>query len=151
MSYSFYPYYWGDKDSWKANYNEDYEDQTFKAFMQAGMARVIVTVRLGWEEAVNLYMTTGKIWQGGNLPVYGSSLFVSIDKELKENTNYIVDDEWETVLPTNLIALQSSGVAILQNGLPDLEKYGGLGGVENNSEKLPTNLPKKRKKIFGIF
>ncbi len=148
MSYSFYPYYWGDKDSWKANYNEDYEDPTFKAFMQAGMARVIVTVRPGWEEAVNLYMTTGKIWQGGNLPIYGSSLFVAIANEIKENTDYIVDDEWETVLPTNLIAIQSSGVAIQQNGLPDLERYGSLGDVKDHSAKLPTS---KWKAFINLF
>ncbi|WJS96804.1 hypothetical protein NYQ10_10190 [Flavobacterium johnsoniae] len=145
MSYSFYPYYWGKKEIWKENYNEDSEDPLHKAFLQAGMARVIVTVRPGFNDAVNMYLTTGKIWQGGNLPVYGSSMFVSIAEELRENTDYTVQDEWESVLPTNLIVLQSSGVSIEQKGLPDLFQNGNLGGLENHDKKL------KRKKLFGLF
>jgi hypothetical protein len=110
------------------------------------MARVIATVRPGFEEAVNLYMVTGKIWNGGSMPVYGSSLFVSIDKELNNNLESVVEGEWESVLPTNLIALQSSGVAIAQNGLPDLTKQDNLGILEPSYEKLP---PKR--KFLGLF
>lgn len=155
MSYTFYPYYWGadnkEVHTWKDNYNEDYGDPLFKTFMQAGMARVIVTVRKGWEDAVNLYMTTGKIWQGGNLPVYGSSLFISIADELKDDKEYVIEGEWESVLPTNLIALQNSGVAIIQEGLPNLDDNGNLGKLEDNPEKLPTGEKPKRKKFLGIF
>jgi hypothetical protein len=149
MSYTFYPYYWGDELSWKENYNEDSDDLLHKAFLQAGMARVIVTVRPKFEDAVNMYLTTGKIWMGGNLPVYGSSLFVSIANELKNDAEYTVEDEWESVLPTNLIALQSSGVAIQQEGLPNLEDYLDLGKIKDNPEKLP--LSNKRKKFLGLF
>lgn len=148
MSYSFYPYYWAYKDTWLNHYNQHDDDALHQSFLQAGMARVIVTVRPGFEEAVNLYMVTGKIWNGGTMPVYGSSLFVSINNELNNNLESVVEDEWESVLPTNLIALQSSGVAIQQSGLPDLEKQDNLGVVAPNSNKLPTN---KRKKFLGIF
>ncbi|KAB1232513.1 hypothetical protein [Chryseobacterium viscerum] len=147
MSYTFYPYYWGDEKSWKENYNEESGNVLHKAFLQAGMARVIVTVRPKFENAVNMYMTTGKIWMGGNLPVYGSALFVSIANELKSDEKYIVEDEWESVLPTGLIALQSSGVAINQSGLPNLDYQGDLGQIQDNSAKLPT----KRNKFLGLF
>lgn len=37
--------------------------------------------------------------------------------ELKEQ-EYVIDETWETVVPTSLVALQSSGVAINAEGLP---------------------------------
>ena len=148
MSYSFYPYFWGanNGNNWLDHYLQNDDDPLHQSFLQAGMARVIVTVRPGFEEAVNLYMVTGKIWNGGTMPVYGSSLFVSIDKELNNNLESEVDEEWESVLPTNLIALQSSGVAIQQMGLPDLLNQGNLGLLKPNEAKLP---PKK--KFLGLF
>ena len=36
--------------------------------MQAGMARELVTVKPGFEAAIMHYMTTGQIWNGGQLP-----------------------------------------------------------------------------------
>ncbi|MCL2597678.1 MAG: hypothetical protein FWD66_08505, partial [Paludibacter sp.] len=92
----------------------------FRSFMQAGMARVVVTVRPGFEEAVAHYMATGQIWNGGGTAVIGDSLYLSIVDELKEQ-EYTVDGSWETMLPTNLIALQRSGVAIDAEGLPVLD------------------------------
>ncbi len=146
MSYSYYPFYWADEDEWKLLYNL-YDDNTeFKKFLQAGMARVIVSVKLGFEKAVMQYMLTGKIWEGGDVPTYGSSMFLSIAAELKEDPNYTIEGTWETVLPTNLIALQKSGVAIDQEGLPNLEFSQDLGNMVEGSSKFP-----KRKKFLGIF
>ncbi len=110
------------------------------------MARVVVSVKPKFEDAVQHYMLTGKIWEGGEVPTYGSSLFLSIAAELKENPEYVIEDPWNSILPTNLIALQSSGVAINQQGLPDLEFGGDLGDLTDNPAKFP-----KRKKLWGIF
>jgi hypothetical protein len=38
--------------------------------------------------------------------------------EEEEGQEYVVEETWETVVPTSLIALQSSGVAINAEGLP---------------------------------
>lgn len=121
MSYNFYPFYWGNAGDWKDLYQSDYNDPLFKNFMQAGMARVVVTVRPGFERAVLLYMVTGKIWAGGHIPVYGDPLYVSMANELKE-PEYKIKESWETVLPTNLLALQRGGAIINMHGLPNLEK-----------------------------
>ncbi|MBK7510673.1 MAG: hypothetical protein IPI76_00155 [Chloracidobacterium sp.] len=102
------------------------------------MARVTVTVKPQFEDAVTHYMITGKIWEGGEVPTYGSSLFLSIAAEMKEEPATKILDPWESVLPTNLIALQSSGVAVNQEGLPDLEHNGNLGEFADNPKKLPT-------------
>ncbi len=121
MSYNFYPFYWGSYDDWDELYQCDYNDPLFKNFMQAGMARVVVTVRPNFENAVMLYMETGKIWEGGRVPVYKDDLYVSIANELKD-PEYAIEKPWYTVLPTNLIALQENGVLVDTTGLPNFEK-----------------------------
>jgi hypothetical protein len=55
-----YPYYWGNKQNWLDLYRAENTDPTFKAFLQSGMARVVATVRPGFEDAVQFYMATGK-------------------------------------------------------------------------------------------
>jgi hypothetical protein len=120
ISYNFYPYYWANKVQWKDLYQFESNDAVFRSFMQAGMARVIVTVKPGFEDAVMHYMAFGQIWNGGQMPVLGNPLYLSIIDELKEQ-EYTVEETWTTTLPTNLIALQKSGVAVDAEGLPNLD------------------------------
>ena len=81
------------------------------------MARVVVTVKPGFENAIMHYMYFGQIWNGGQMPILGNPLYLSIVEELKQQ-EYTIEDVWETVVPTNLVALQESGVAIEGGGLP---------------------------------
>ena len=83
MSYHLYPYYWGERKSWADLYQFDDNDPIFRAFMQSGMARVIVTVRPGFEEAVRHFMATGQIWNGGEVPVIDEPLFLSLVYEMR--------------------------------------------------------------------
>lgn len=117
MSYQFYPYYWGNKEEWADLYQYESNDSVFRAFMRSGMARVVVTVRPGFEEAMMFYMATGQVWNGGEIPVFEDDLYLSIVEEL-ENPEYFVEETWKTVLPTNLIALQNGGAGVDANGLP---------------------------------
>ncbi len=117
MSYNFYPYYWGNKEEWKDLYQYESNDPTFRSFMQAGMARVVVTVKPGFEDAIMHFMAFGQIWQGGQMPVLGNPLYLSLVDEIKEQ-EYVVEETWQTVVPTNLIALQKDGVAVDESGLP---------------------------------
>jgi len=121
MSYSFYPYYWGNKEDWKDLYQNESNDALFRSFMQAGLARVIVTVKPGFEKAVMHYLATGQIWLGGSIPVIDNPLYTSIIDELKEQ-EYVIEESWNTTLPTSLIALQKSGVAVDAEGLPNLDQ-----------------------------
>ena len=120
MSYQFYPYYWGNKAEWSELYQFDSDDPLFRAFMRSGMARVVVTVRPGFEEAVMYYMATGQIWNGGELPGLDDELYLSIVDELAEPV-YTLEETWKTVMPTNLVALQNDGVGVNASGLPCLE------------------------------
>lgn len=120
MSYNFYPFYWGNNEEWDKLYQFETNDPTYRAFMQSGMARVVVTVKPGFENAIMHFMAFGQIWNGGQMPVLGNPLYLSIVDELKEQ-EYMIEDVWETVVPTNLVALQESGVSIAGGGLPNAD------------------------------
>jgi len=81
MDYHFYPFYWADKDRWAKLYAIENDDHLFRAFLRSGMARTIVTVRPGFEEAVMYYLRTGLIWNGGTMPVIEDELYISIVDE----------------------------------------------------------------------
>ncbi len=139
MSYNFYPFYWGNKAQWSQLYQQQVDDPLFRAFLQSGMARVVVTVRPGFEEAVMYYMGTGRIWLGGNAPVIGDDLYMSIVEELK-TTEYLLDGEWFTKLPTTLTVIQKSSVGLDVDGLPcDC----GIPQIGNTKTQLGVVIPPK--------
>ena len=117
LSYTFYPFYWAFKDDWKEAYLQDVDDDIFRAFLQSGMARTFISVRPGFEEAVMYYMATGVIWNGGQVPIIGDDLYLSIVDELK-NPTYYIEETWETRVPTTLVALQSGTISLDETGLP---------------------------------
>ena len=119
MSYNFYPFYWANKTNWASLYNiNETDDAIFRAFLQSGMARVIVTVRPGFEEAVNWYMATGQVWNGGQVPTMDDPLYISIVEELRETTG-MVEETWETRVPTSLTIIQAGSVGLqVESGLP---------------------------------
>lgn len=112
MSYNFYPYYWGAREDWAKLYQYDNNDPLFRSFMQAGMARVIVTVRPGFEEVVSYYLQTGQIWNGGEVPVIEDELFLSIVDELREPEGQKEGKAWATRLPTALTILQADSIGL---------------------------------------
>lgn len=147
MSYNFYPFYWANSAKWESLYNvTEANDQLFRAFLQSGMARVVVTVRPGFEEAVNWYMATGQIWEGGLVPVINDPLFLSIVEELRE-TEGVVEETWETRLPTSLTLLQAGTIGLNVQGLPcdedcaDYKLFDSEGQpvLDENGDPISTN------------
>ncbi|GAB0155008.1 hypothetical protein CHRYSEOSP005_02680 [Chryseobacterium sp. Alg-005] len=112
LSYYLYPYYWGKKSNWSDLYQSDDVDPLFRSFLQSGMARVVVTVRPGFEDAVQFYLATGKIWNGGEVPVIGDELYLSIVDELKEPKGIKQGKAWLTRLPTTLNILQAESIGL---------------------------------------
>lgn len=119
MSYYFYPYYWGERKSWADLYQFDDNDPTFRAFMQSGMARVIVTVRPGFEEAVRHFLATGQIWNGGEVPVIDDPLFLSIVDEMRSPKATKEGEPWREKIPTSLTILQADSIGLrVEKALP---------------------------------
>jgi hypothetical protein len=132
MSYNFYPYYWGNREDWSALYAQENNDPLFRSFLQSGMARVIVTVRPGFEEAVHFYMQTGVIWNGGEVPVIDDKLFLSIVDELREPVGKLEGDPWHTRVPTALTILQAGNAGLkVDKALP--YDYDGLKDFPDES------------------
>jgi hypothetical protein len=119
LSYNLYPYYWGNRENWLNLYQSEDTDPLFRSFMQSGMARVVVTVRPGFEEVVQFYLATGKIWNGGEVPVIGDELYLSIVDEMKEPKGLKQGKSWITRLPTSLNILQAESIGLkVKHALP---------------------------------
>ncbi|MET3536661.1 hypothetical protein [Chryseobacterium limigenitum] len=112
LSYYLYPYYWGNKQNWTDLYQAENTDPLFRAFLQSGMARVVATVRPGFEDVVQFYLATGKIWNGGEVPVIGDELYLSIVDEMKEPKGIKQGKAWLTRLPTTLNILQAESIGL---------------------------------------
>ena len=133
MSYNLYPYYWGNRQDWSSLYQfDESNDPLFRNFMQAGMARVIITVRPGFEEAVRYYMQTGQIWNGGEVPVIEDELYLSLIDELRQPEGEKLGKAWPTRVPTALTILQAQSIGLnVTKALPSIED---LSDFENPDE-----------------
>ena len=147
MSYHFYPFYWADKDKWKELYNvNETNDPLHRSFLQSGMARVIVSVRPGFEEAVNWYMATGQIWNGGQVPTMDDPLYVSIVDELRDIEG-TVEETWETRVPTSLTVIQAGSIGLKVEGLPcntecnDFRRFDSDGNELFDADNKPFTNP----------
>ncbi len=112
MDYTFYPYYWANRKSWQEFYLTESMDPLFRSFLQAGMARIIVTVKPGFEAAVQFFMETGIIWNGGAVPVIGDPMYMSIVDEMRQPTGVPQGKYWITRVPTTLTILQDSSTGL---------------------------------------
>jgi len=110
--YTFYPYFWADRDQWQEMYLSENTDTLFRSFLQAGLARVVVTVKPGFEEAVQYFLETGKVWMGGETPVIGDPLYLSITQEMKDPTGIPQGKYWITRIPTTLTILQAKSAGL---------------------------------------
>lgn len=151
MSYNFYPFYWAKKQVWQEMYTVESQDQLFRSFLQSGMARVILTVRPGFEEAVNWYMSTGQVWNGGKVPVLNDPLFLAIVDELQEIGGK-VEETWESRVPTTLTVIQAGTIGLNVEGLPcdpDCDEYKIFDAEGNVTGTLPNPI-KQTDDLLGV-
>lgn len=120
MAYHLYPYFYGDKKDWKKFIQErEDSDPIFQAFLQSGMARMVVPVRPSFETAVNWYMSTGEIWNGQGLVTdINDELYLSVAEEMMEPVGQPVGEPWETRVPTSLTLVQAKSAYLDEGGLP---------------------------------
>lgn len=112
MMYIFYPYFWARKQLWAERILFNDDDPQFQAFLKAGGARVVVSVRPGFELAVAHFMETGQIWNGGDPPTITDPDYLSIIDEIKEQEGapegeVPQGDPWDVRVPTQLIKLRT--------------------------------------------
>jgi hypothetical protein len=56
-----YPYFWTPADRWRERLRIRHEDATHEAFLRAGAARIVLPIRIGWEDAFLSLISTGAI------------------------------------------------------------------------------------------
>jgi hypothetical protein len=84
MLYFLYPYFWCHPTRWEFKKYLEHPDPMHRAFLKAGSARVVLTIRPGFEEAFLAFMNTGE------LELLPPSPYFSIAKEFEAyaQTNY---------------------------------------------------------------
>ncbi len=137
MAYKFYPYFYADERNWVELFQStDAADPLFQAFLQSGMARTVVPVRKGFEDAVNWYMETGELWNGQGLVIdQDDDLYVSVADEM-QTIEGKVEGTWETRLPTSLTIVQAQSASLDEGGLPCFCEDEQTGNTINPSESL---------------
>ena len=113
MMYFFYPYFWGRKPNWPNRALLQDADSRFAEFLKAGFARIVISVRPGFEHAIAHFLNTGETWDGGDLPDLTSPLYLSIIEEIREHDKapgreVPQGDPWEVRLPTTLVKLRDN-------------------------------------------
>jgi hypothetical protein len=84
--YFLYSYFWDVPESWDFIRQIEHPDSTRQAFLRAGSARVVLTVRKGWEQAWVQFVEAGDF---GKTLIPGHP-YLSIAKEIQDydSTNY---------------------------------------------------------------
>jgi len=121
MAYIFYPYYWAEKcERWQELMKrQNGVDHIFQLFLQAGMSRVVVPIREGFEKTVLYFMETGKVWNGKDAIIdMDDELYLSILEELAEPSGKQIGDSWFTTVPSMLNIIQGKSVYLNEEGLP---------------------------------
>ena len=110
--HSLYPWFWGRHGTWRQGVDAAAQaDAQHEAFLDAGVARVVVPVRPGFEPTALHFLATGRLWSGGAPPQIGDPLYVSIAQELvaaqmADAGGVLLGDEWTVRTPTTLVYLQ---------------------------------------------
>lgn len=112
MTWVTYPYFWGSKNQWDERIAYEDVDPAFNQFLKAGYCRVVVPARLGFEGAIDHFMTYGEIWNGGPLPPISNPLYLPIADEIAERLDRPGDeipqgDPWLVRIPTTLVYLRA--------------------------------------------
>jgi Type II secretion system (T2SS), protein G len=83
--YFTYPYFWDDNKLWEFKKFLHHPDSTHRTFLRAGAARVVLTIRPGFEASFTSLIESGSF---GALP--GPHPYVAIAQEIQDyaNTNY---------------------------------------------------------------
>lgn len=120
FSYIFYPYYYNAKCQWSELLQTKNDDPIFEAFLQSGMAKILVPVRPQYEKAVMWYLETGEIYTDENLvPEMEDDRYLSLLAELQNQDEIKVEGTWKTRLPSTLTIIQAESTYLKdEKGLP---------------------------------
>jgi hypothetical protein len=120
LSYIFYPYYYNEKCRWYELLQTKNPDPIFEAFLQSGLAKILVPIRPQFEKAVLWYLETGEITPECDLvPETQDDRYESILSDLGNQDEVIVEGKWKTRIPSTLTIIQAESAYFKdEKGLP---------------------------------
>lgn len=86
MLYMVYPYFWDVPTAWDFVRTLEHSDPTRQAFLRAGSARVVLTIRSGFEDAFTAFVDRGEL--GQVLPPDHPYLTIGQEIQAYDQTNY---------------------------------------------------------------
>ncbi len=130
LLYILYPYFWDIPFAWDFVRRMQHPDSTREAFLRAGSARVVLTIRPGWEDDFLGFLENGEF---GKL----NHPYMTISDEMKAyaNTNYpgIPPANPETSVRPLLTPSQRKAWQDMQGLMAMLDKY-----YNDNNQTYPT-------------
>lgn len=135
MTYVFHPYYYNEQCNWSELLQTKNDDPIFEAFLQSGMANLLVPVRPQYEKAVMHYMETGEIYLDGDLvPEAEDDRYLSLLSELGNQDDVTVEGQWKTRIPSTLTIIQANSSYLEdEQGLPCCDEDGSVFGSDENT------------------
>lgn len=120
LSYIFYPYYYNEKCRWYELLQTKNADPIFEAFLQSGMAKILVPIRPQFEKAVLWYLETGEISPECDVvPETADNRYESLLKDLGNQDDVTVEGTWKTRIPSTLTIIQAESTYFKdEKGLP---------------------------------
>lgn len=94
-------------------------------------------------------MGTGQVWNGGQVPTLNDELFISIVDELK-NPESVVEETWESRVPTSLTVIQAGNIGLMAEGLPCNTECNDYLVTDENGEVTNTNPISQNEAQIGV-
>ena len=121
MSFTLYPYYWNEPDEWASLVSLSHPDPLHANFLRSGIARVLVPVRVNYEDAVKDFVYRGRPALYSSEPAnITDEQWLPLHQEMKEATarrqkGDILVDSWLARVSTPLVMLDTN-VNVDENG-----------------------------------
>jgi len=115
LEYSFAPYFWGSQSSWAAKLLGSEQEPQFAEFLGCGAARVVLSIRPGYEAAFETFLNTGKIPTTDEPLEVGGPQWASLMAQLNEQRSAngretTVGDSWEFRIASDLVRARRDGL-----------------------------------------
>lgn len=141
LSYIFYPYYYNEKCRWYELLQTKNSDPIFEAFLQSGMAKILVPIRPQFEKSVLWYIETGEISPECDVvPETADNRYESLLKDLGDQDEVIVEGKWKTRIPSTLTIIQAQSAYFKdEKGLPCCDNDKSSFGSNNRVMKAKSD------------
>lgn len=144
--YLLYPYFWTDNTRWDLKQSLFHNEYVHRSFLRAGAARVVLTIRPGYEKSFLSFMETLDV----DTLLPDNHPYVTVAEEMRNMANESYPfvplaneppkenlvDEWYEFTPTGALDVRAGGV-LTDGNREDEDDGDGDGGGGGGAEPVP--------------